>query len=351
MNNSDDISKTLASLESRIQKIEKYLNLEPQNETSKEDSSKLEKKQKSTNTLEQQVGVFWLAKIGILVFTVGLIFIISLSFSGMPKFIPSLVGFIFAGLIFALRKYGKKWLQHIDNYLLTTGFILLFYSVLRLSHFSKDVFIHDNLTEILISFALVIALFAYSLNIKSLFLTSLSTLFAFITILLINNSTIAFAFGLIISIAVVLSARKYNWSSLIMFGIILAYSSFFIWFAGNPFLSDIYDYSLVPTTSLLYVLGVFVIYALGIIVKEKGKKEEILKITSIFINSLLAASAFIISTYANNKEELSLFTFIAFVVFLLVAFASWIYERSKYATFFYSIIGFTALKYKYNCWI
>ena len=65
----------------------------------------------------------------------------------MPKFTPSLVGFIFAGLIFAARKYGKKWLHHIDNYLLTTGFILLFYSVLRLSHFSKDVFIQNNFVD------------------------------------------------------------------------------------------------------------------------------------------------------------------------------------------------------------
>ena len=198
MNNSDDIIKVISALESRITNIEKSLNIEFHEEPTKALSTKSETIKKSTNTLEEQVGVFWLAKIGILVFTVGLIFIISSTFSGMPIFMPSVLGFIFAGLIFATRIYGKKWLFHIDNYLLSTGFILLFFSVLRLSHFSKEVFINNNIVEILISFILVISLFVYSINKKALFLTSLSTLFGFIIILLINQSSIALACGLIL---------------------------------------------------------------------------------------------------------------------------------------------------------
>jgi hypothetical protein len=343
MNNSDDIYKAIAALESRITKIENAISLKSDQVSSEQISRKPELKQKSKKSLEQQVGIFWLAKIGILVFAVGLIFIISLKFSGFPPITPSIMGFVFTALIFATRIYAKKWLAHIDTYFLSTGFILLFFSTLRLSHFSEEVVISNNFLEVLLLFVVVVSIYIYSFKYNSKSLLLLSTFLGYVTSLLISDSSISLIANLLISIIIVFASRKLNWPQYIIFGIILSYSCFFIWFAGNPLIGNIIEQNLIPTISLISVLGIFIIYALGLITKGDGKKEEFLKITSLFVNSLFAASAFLLSIYINAREDLAIYAFIAFLAFLILGIFSWIKERSKYATFFYSIIGYMLL--------
>jgi hypothetical protein len=343
MNNSDDLTKVLNSLDSRIKKIEEFLALDIDKRESETIPLVSEKNDKNSNSLELQVGKFWLARMGVLVFTVGLIFLISSSFNNMPTFLPSLLGLTFATIFFLSHIYGKKWLFFIDNYILSSAFILLFFSMLRLAYFSKDVFIENSLIEISALLVVCIALVVYSFRIKSASLTSLSILFAFITTLLINNSFVALFIVIMITFIVALAARKFNWQMFMIFGIVLSYAVHFIWFFGNPFLAGVTETTLSPTVSTIFILSVFIIYSAGVITNEIGKNEDLFKITSIFINSLLASSSFLIFTYVNSKDDLSLLSFIVFSVFLLVAILSWKYERSKYATFFYSIIGYMLL--------
>lgn len=343
MNNSDDIYKAIEALDARISKIEHTISLKSDDVSSEQISPIPETNQSPKKSLEQQVGIYWLAKIGILVFTVGLIFIISLKFTGFPLITPSLVGFVFAGLLFATRIYAKKWLSHIDNYLLSTGFILLFFSTLRLSRFSEEVIINSNIIEIILLFIVVVSLYLYSLKNESKFLTFLSILFGFISALLISDSSFSLFAVLAISILTVFASKKLSWEILIMFGIIFSYTCYFIWFAGNPLVGNIPDQNLIITISLISILGIFIIYAAGLIKKGEGEKEEFLKIASLFINSLLASSAYLISIYVNSREDLAIYAFLAFAVFLFTSVISWIYEKSKYATFFYSIIGYMLL--------
>ncbi len=343
MNNSDDVNKVINSLDSRIKKIEEFLALDLNKKESETTPIVSEKNDKTSNALELQVGKFWLARIGILVFTVGLIFLISSSFKNMPTFLPSLLGLIFTTIFFLAHHYGKKWLFFIDNYILSSAFLLLFFSMLRLAYFSDNVLIKNSLIEISALLVVCIALVVYSLRKESVFLTSLSILFCFITTLLISNSLVALFIVFIISLIVVWSTRKFNWQVFMIFGIVLSYAVHFIWFFGNPFLAGVAETSLSPTTSIIFILSAFIIYSVGLLTNEIDKNEDLFKITSIFINSLLAASSFIISTYVNSKEDLSLFSFIVFSVFLLIAILSWKYEKSKYATFFYSIFGYMVL--------
>ena len=72
MKNSEDISKVINSLDSRIQKIEKFLALSPYGEEPKVTPHISENVDRPSTSLELQVGHFWLPKIGILVLVVGL---------------------------------------------------------------------------------------------------------------------------------------------------------------------------------------------------------------------------------------------------------------------------------------
>ncbi len=128
MNSSDDIYRAINLLDARIQKIEEFLSLNYDREESESVAiSFKEKEEKPNKSLELQLGKFWLARIGILIFAVGLIFLISSSFESMPGFFPSLLGYVFSALFFSAHIFGKKWLSLIDNYILSVAFILLFF--------------------------------------------------------------------------------------------------------------------------------------------------------------------------------------------------------------------------------
>ncbi len=146
--------------------------------------------------------------------------------------------------------------------------------------------------------------------------------------------------SLLLPIVIVWVVRRFKWQLILFFGIILSYSTYSVWFVGNPLLLTGGTGNNLPNISVFFILGSFIIYTLGLVNKEK---EEFLKISSVSINSIFAVSLFIISTYAITKENLSLFSFIAFIVFLLSAILTWTIEKSKYATLFYSILGYMLL--------
>ncbi len=341
MNSSDDIYRAINLLDARIQKIEEFLSLNSDREESESVAiSFKEKEEKPNKSLELQLGKFWLARIGILIFAVGLIFLISSSFESMPGFFPSLLGYVFSALFFSAHIFGKKWLSLIDNYILSVAFILLFFSTLRLSYFSSNIFINNITVEVLILFGVCIISLVYALRKESVILASLSILFCFITTLTISSYSAAMLCSLLLPIVIVWVVRKFKWQLILFFGIILSYSTYSVWFVGNPLLLTGGTGNNLPNISVFFILGSFIIYTLGLVNKEK---EEFLKISSVSINSIFAVSLFIISTYAITKENLSLFSFIAFIVFLLSAILTWTIEKSKYATFFYSILGYMLL--------
>ena len=123
------IINDLANLKKRITRIESYLDLS--NQTSiDENLFKPIKKQseEEKKSLEFEIGQFWFAKAGIVVLAIGIAIILSLPFNNLPSFLPSVLGFVVALILFGVSKLWDKSFNLISRYLFGSAFLLLFFS-------------------------------------------------------------------------------------------------------------------------------------------------------------------------------------------------------------------------------
>ena len=103
----------------------------------KEDESKTKAIENNEN-IEFQIGQFLFAKSGVIAILLGIVFILSLPFQGLPQIFPVIIGFLIAALLAGLSFLFKKSYEVLSRYLLGGALIILYFSTLRLHFFSVD---------------------------------------------------------------------------------------------------------------------------------------------------------------------------------------------------------------------
>ncbi|HTY38230.1 MAG TPA: hypothetical protein VMH23_14025, partial [Bacteroidota bacterium] len=133
----EQILSSLRNLESRISRIESVLDLRADSAahpetTPPEHSVAVE----DDEELELQLGQNWFAKAGIVGLALGVAFLLTLPYNGLPPILPSLIGCALVGSIIGLSRYWRDTFQQVSRYLLGGGLLLLYFTTLRLAMFS-----------------------------------------------------------------------------------------------------------------------------------------------------------------------------------------------------------------------
>ncbi|MHB8906206.1 MAG: DUF2339 domain-containing protein, partial [Melioribacteraceae bacterium] len=335
----------LKNLEARISRIEEKLNLEnfssedifefpslmPQNISERADS------------LETQIGQFWFAKVGIVILAIGIIFLMTFPYQNLPSFFPSLVGFILAGILFLLSNYWKKSLQFISQYIFGGGLLLLYFSTLRLRFFSVNPAVESNLIELLFLISISVIHLSVSYRRRSTYLTAFGITLLSISILIGNNAWLIFFTLILISGLSVYLKQKRNWNSYYTYAILLVYFIHFIWFIGNPIAGNKIVLQSSPLFNVYFLLIYALIFAYGNLSGERGERESVITILNTIINSLLCFLLLLIITLAKFSDTAAISELIGSLVFLFLSAIYYEKRKSKYSTFFYAILGYTAL--------
>ncbi|MHB8929391.1 MAG: DUF2339 domain-containing protein [Melioribacteraceae bacterium] len=335
----------LKNLEARISRIEEKLNLEnfssedifefpslmPQNISERADS------------LETQIGQFWFAKVGIVILAIGIIFLMTFPYQNLPSFFPSLVGFILAGILFLLSNYWKKSLQFISQYIFGGGLLLLYFSTLRLRFFSVNPAVESNLIELLFLISISVIHLSVSYRRRSTYLTAFGITLLSISILIGNNAWLIFSTLILISGLSVYLKQKRNWNSYYTYAILLVYFIHFIWFIGNPIAGNKIVLQSSPLFNVYFLLIYALIFAYGNLSGERGERESVITILNTIINSLLCFLLLLIITLAKFSDTAAISELIGSLVFLFLSVIYYEKRKSKYSTFFYAILGYTAL--------
>ena len=351
MNSSQDpqiinqIIAYLRDLESRISRIESNLNLKPQDAVN---SFKLPpiippKISERADFLELQIGQFWFAKVGIVILAIGIVFLLTFPYQDLPPFVPSIFGYVFVGALVLLSRYSSKSLPFLSQYIFGGGLLLLYFTTLRLHFFGVTRAIENiEIETFLLLIVSVVHLFI-SFKRKSVYLSSTGIMLSAITILLSNNTYSVFVLLLLLSFLIVYLKIKFEWNGFYIYGITLVYLTNFFWFINNPIVGNsvgLQDRSYINLFSFL-LYGV--IFSIGNFYNHKRKSEDSTIIVSTFINCFLSYGIFLLVTLLRHKEILPLSHFIASILFLILSVIFWVRKESKYSTFFYSILGYTAL--------
>jgi len=128
-----------------------------------------------------------------------------------------------------------------------------------------------------------------------------------------------------------------------IYGLILTYFIHFLWFINNPFLGHPLQLITSPQANLYFILLYMVIFMLANRLRKKEIPENTFLIFNTFFNSFTGYSLFLLISFTRFQPHLFVLHLAASILFLLFSISFWIYEKSKYSTFFYALLGYTAL--------
>ena len=348
LKNSDknQILEYLRNLEKRISKIETQLNIgSPIKSPEPADLDQLFSNRTtiSSDALEFQIGQYWFAKAGIVALAIGVVFLLTLQYQNLPSVLPSFLGYIIVVIIWALSHYLRKSFSLISRYLFGGGLLLLYFATLRLHFFTEQPAIQNR--NILIWILLVISIInlLIAMRRKSVYLSGYSITLAYFTAALVDQPVFLFTLVVLFCTFVVYLKFKFNWTGLLNYAIGITYFIHLIWFINNPFLGNKLQLATTPEINLIFLLIYATIFVLGNLFRTDNQSEDSNVIINTFLNCAGCYGLFLLITITTFKAHIGLYHFIASFMFLGFSIFFWIREKSKYQTFFYAILGYTAL--------
>lgn len=336
----------LKQLEDRISRIEEHVGLSPAQEENSRNSPDKTIARPSVATdevLENQIGETLFARLAILVLAIGIAFLLTFPFQGVPAALPSLFGYLVVAGAWMLSYRWRTSLPRLSSYILAGTLVLLYFTTLRLFFFSADPPIENKVLELVLLLLAVSASAAVSVRRRSQYLAGISLGAGYATALIGEAPLFVFALCAVLSFAAAFFRRRYGWQAVLLFAAVATYLTHLIWAAGNPVMGNEVRLVAASPLSAAFVLLYVVLLAGGTLLRPAGTPEEGAIIAGSFINALSGYGVYFLLTIGAAGTALAGYQTAASFVFLLLSALFWHRERSRYSTFVYAMVGYMAL--------
>jgi len=339
----EDLVKTMNRIERRLTEVESALNLRqdvPEVNEVKESSLK---KDEEDDSLELAIGEFWFAKIGILAFLFGMVFLITQPLNNYPPLLPVALGYILSFALILIPEIWLKSYKYISGFLIGGGTALLYLTTLRFHFFAAEPIITSRFLVVILLFIVSGLTMGMAFKRGSIYLTGLAELFFIITALVTEIPLLIFVMLTVISISIVMLALKSNSSNLMAFGIIFTSLAHCLWFVNNPIMGYTFKITTDSQYNLAFLLAYLLIYGVGSLMLIKDKKQELDELFMTIINTSLGYGLFLLISILSGIKNLGLVHFSAFVILMLLAILYWRKEKSRFGSFIYAMAAYAAL--------
>jgi uncharacterized membrane protein len=339
----NDILEALKGFEERLARIEHHLGIELEGSDDKPQAASTAVAEEDDERLEVQLGENWFAKVGIVVLALGIVFLLTFPYSNLPPALPSLFGYMVAGAIVVLSRFWSSSYPQISRYLLGGALLLLFFTTLRLSHFSPQPALSNSTLEALLLLAVVSTNLVVSARRRSPYLAGMTLVLGFATALVEGGVVFLVLVVAGMSVAAVYLRRTYGWEWLPLLGVVLANLAHTLWAINNPVLGNPLHLVDSPEVHVLFLLVYAGIFATGDILRTRDQEERPLETVNAFLNGGASYAFFLLFTLSTFTQHIVGWHLVASAVYLALAVGFWIRRKSRYATFAYAMLGYTAL--------
>lgn len=347
---SDDLRSVLAhvrNLEERISRIEQNLGLarlEPHEQPAELKQPVPRAKGEEEEELEFRLGQNWFAKVGIIVLAIGMAFLLTQPFEGLPSILPVLMGYVLVAGLFGLSRLWKESFALISGYLRGAAMALLYFTTLRLFFFSADPLLEPNsLPGIFLVVAVSSVNVLLALRRKSHYLLALALATAYASAIVVGSAW--FVLGLLTALAVVVAVVRVRLQApgLMMAGIVMTLLVHVLWAVGNPILGNSLEFVSSPQVNIYVLLAYALIFALGVLRRQDRHEEDFSVAFTSFLSGAGSYALFLLLTLVSFEAGFVFSHLLASALFLGLAIAFWTKEQSKYSTFAYAMLGYMAL--------
>ncbi len=347
------ISEALTNLEVRIASLENYLGLAPAGEVTQlagpasgqAPASASKPSEYGQGSVEMKIGEFGLAWVGSIIFFLGIVFLVTYTFSLGYPILASILGYAASAGLSYLAQIWSKDTPHLSRITVNSSLLLLFYTTMRLHFFSAEPLIGYlypafSLLLIVVGLQLYLALRRQSQGLATLAIVS-----ALVSALLIDKTHIGLPLVVVVCALGVFLEIRYGWWRLLMATTILAYSTHLLWLLNNP----LAGHTLRGVTEHQYNLGYLFLYAaiftLPALLRKEADSETALSISiaEILLNCLGFSLLAFLAVMTHFPERYAAVYLGVAGLFLLISIIQWLKTHRQLAPAIYACFGFMAL--------
>ncbi len=343
---SNDLSKLFEMIEnvnSRLTAIESKMNLLKSESEQQKDFIPQKKAQETSEDIEFRFGERWFGKIGIIAFMLAVFNFLVLPFESVPSHIILFAGYFISVALIAVSSFGEKFLKNLSGYTMGSGLILLYVTTLRLHFFSVEPLLSNKV--ILITLLYLISALAIYISLKrsSIYLAILTALFYYSTTLISDYPILIFIALIGGALAISYLDKKYNWNALSIFAILFTFLVHLLWYINNPLIGKemmiISDWKF----NLLFIPVYMIIFGSANVNKVAEEIDDFYSLQKTLFNSLIGFGLFLFISFNSNYNSIGILNFGMSLVLLFLASLHWTKQKSKFATFLYSMLAYAAL--------
>ncbi|MEX0326336.1 MAG: DUF2339 domain-containing protein [Puniceicoccaceae bacterium] len=298
------------------------------------------------DSLEFEVGQNWFAIIGIVALAIGMAFLLSLPFGGLPPWLPSVAGFIISGILFLLARVSRHSFGILSKLLRGAGMLLLFFATLRFFYFGE---VPALGTESIVGRLLLILvlganlLLAWRRESQPLFFLAMLTGYA--TAVAVDATGFLLGLVTVLALVAVYVRVQKQWRNLAPLSFVLSIVTYVIWAVGNPIVGNEAAVQREAQFAVYFIPLWMAVFSLGTLLRQNLEQEH----TNVQVTGLLVCGIGFGTFFLHNLIAFDT-TFIishlvASAVLLVLAVAFWKREESWFSTFIYAMTGYMALSF------
>lgn len=335
--------QVLEQLETRLQRIERRMDMSTPDSPAVDALVESEEPYEEREGLEYRIGRIWLPRLGVIVLTLGVIFLLTLPLEVLPHVVANTLGFVLTGVVLAFSRLWWKSLPEFSRYLQGGAMLLLYFSTMRLHFFSAETAVGSMSIEFGLLLVVVALNLFISLKSASVYLTGMSLAMGYLTALTSTNAYVLMSGILLISVVTVIIALNRNWPGLLPAGITFMVFAHFLWSINNPLFSSSAEILTTPFANLLYLVAGIMLFGIVNLRLTLVHGENNTVIVTSFFNTTVPYILLMFLTLTGFKEQFTGMQFLTAVVYLGLAVATWRRTAGRYTTFFYTMAGNLAL--------
>ncbi len=220
------------------------------------------KKREVSGDIESRLGRFWLNKLGIVIFTLGMGFLIRYTFKYTPPFLKILFGYIVSAAMFVFgNKISKKeGFRQFGYALLGGGWALTYFTTYAMHHFEASRIIESQWVDIGLLGIVILGMFKHALKFKSEAVIAMALFVAFVTTTIGHITPFTLISLILLSAVVLVLVYKFKWTNILFLGIGLTYLIHYFWVIPNsPQQGSHLNFAFLCMYGFSYFLGTHII--------------------------------------------------------------------------------------------
>ena len=226
-------------------------------------SEKTEGRSIHKSDIEINLGKFWLNKIGMIVFSLGIAFLISYTLTRIGPATKIFLGYLTATALFILGIKLER-IRKFINYgrvLLGGSWAITYFTTYAMYHFEASRIINSQFLDLFLLAVVAFGIIVHSLHYRSETLTAVTLFIGFFTSVLGNVGHFTLISAALLAVTALVMVYKMQWVKFIFLGIILTYLTHLVWVTKQIYFSLIPAGSLnVKNVCFLFNAGFLLIY-------------------------------------------------------------------------------------------